>query len=72
MCEKYINKYGTVFLWCEVLNGNMYGPDYLHCFSDCVDGYYDNFNYCPYCGKELLKKSSHDYQERFEENEKER
>lgn len=53
MCYKYKNPHDTVFIWCEILNTQPYGPDYLDCFTDHIDNYYDNFNYCPYCGKKL-------------------
>lgn len=56
MCCKYRNPRGTVFIWCEVANGKEHNGSYLNCFTDGIDDYYSNYNYCPYCGKKLEKK----------------
>lgn len=53
MCWKYINPHDTVFIWCETANGKEHKSNYLSCFTDMVDDYYDNYNYCPYCGNKL-------------------
>lgn len=53
MCWKYKNPYKTVFIWCEISNGKQHISDYLRCFTDEIDDYYDNYNYCPYCGNKL-------------------
>lgn len=53
MCSKYKNPYGQVFIWCAVANGKEHVSDYLRCFADMFEDYYDNYNYCPYCGKKL-------------------
>lgn len=50
-CFKYINPYGTVFIWCNVANSKPYGASYLNSFQDGCEDYADNYNYCPYCGK---------------------
>lgn len=52
-CFKYINPYGTVFIWCNVANSKPYGVSYLNSFQDGCEDYADNYNYCPYCGKKL-------------------
>ncbi len=52
-CFKYINPYGTVFIWCNVANSKPYGASYLNSFQDGCEDYADNYNYCPYCGKKL-------------------
>lgn len=52
-CFKYINPYGTVFIWCNVANSKPYGASYLNSFQDGCKDYADNYNYCPYCGKKL-------------------
>lgn len=52
-CFKYINPYGTVFIWCNVANSRPYGASYLNSFQDGCEDYADNYNYCPYCGKKL-------------------
>ena len=58
MCWKYKNKHGMVFIYCDILNTKEWGPSYLTTFEDMVEGYYSNYNYCPYCGKKLeIKKS---------------
>ena len=58
MCWKYKNKHGMVFIYCDILNTKEYGPNYLTTFEDKVEGYYSNYNYCPYCGKKLeIRKS---------------
>ena len=46
-CFKYINPYGTVFIWCNVANSNPYGASYLNSFQDGCEDYADNYNYCP-------------------------
>lgn len=53
MCYKYKNPKDTVFIWCEVTNTKPYSASYLNVFNDGEDDYYDNYNYCPYCGKRL-------------------
>ena len=53
MCYKYKNPHGYVFIWCEVANGKEHRSSYLCGFRDMYENYYDNYNYCPYCGKEL-------------------
>ena len=53
MCYKYRNPYGYVFIWCNDLNGIKRTSNYLHAFQDWTGGYYDHFNYCPYCGRKL-------------------
>lgn len=53
MCWKYKNQHETVFIWCEIANGEERKSSYLKCFTDGIDDYYDNYNYCPYCGKKL-------------------
>lgn len=53
MCYKYRNPHDHVFIWCSDLNGTKRRSHYLHTFQDCIDGYYDNYNYCPYCGRKL-------------------
>lgn len=63
MCYKYINPHGTVFIWCEELNGVARRSNYLRVFQDGIDGYASNYNYCPYCGKKLevkLKEKTND------------
>ena len=57
MCYKYKNPYGHVFLWCEVKNGKLHGASYLRSFQDMREDYYDNYNFCPYCGKKLEAKT---------------
>lgn len=57
MCYIYKNPHGHVFLWCEVENGKQYGPSYLRSFQDMCEDYYDNYNFCPYCGKKLEVKA---------------
>lgn len=52
-CFKYINPYGTVFIWCNVANSKPYGASYLNSFQDGCEDHADNYNYCPYCGKKL-------------------
>lgn len=52
-CFKYINPYGTVFIWCNVANSKPYGASYLNSFQDGCEDYADNYNYCQYCGKKL-------------------
>lgn len=57
MCYKYKNKHGMAFIWCETLNGKEHKCSYLDVFKDGIEGYYSNYNYCPYCGKKLeIKK----------------
>lgn len=53
MCSKYKNPRGQVFIWCEVANGKEHVSNYLRCFADMFEDYYDHYNYCPYCGKKL-------------------
>lgn len=57
MCWKYINKHGTVFIWCDIANNRVGGASYLRSFRDMIDDYYNHYNYCPYCGKELEVKT---------------
>lgn len=57
MCWKYKNQYDTVFIWCEIANGEKHMSDYLNCFTNGIDDYYNNYNYCPYCGNKLEIKS---------------
>lgn len=56
MCWKYRNPAGHVFIWCEVANGKECRSSYLNSFADIIDDYYDNYNYCPYCGNKLEEK----------------
>lgn len=56
MCWKYKNPHGTVFIWCEIANGKEHRSSYLNCFTDGIDDYDSNYNYCPYCGKKLEVK----------------
>ncbi|MFR1944925.1 MAG: hypothetical protein ACLS20_06465 [Faecalimonas umbilicata] len=56
MCYKYKNKHGMVFIWCKTLNGKEHKCSYLDVFKDGIEGYYSNYNYCPYCGKKLEMK----------------
>lgn len=53
MCWKYRNPVGTVFIKCDKLNNSSTQSNYLRVFTDCIDDYYDNYNYCPYCGVKL-------------------
>ena len=53
MCYKYRNPHGYVFIWCSNLNGTKRRSSYLHTFQDMTEDYYDNYNYCPYCGRKL-------------------
>lgn len=53
MCWKYKNPHGTVFIWCEIANGKEHKSSYLNCFTDGIDDYDSNYNYCHYCGKKL-------------------
>lgn len=53
MCWKYKNKHNMVFIYCDILNGKEHQSSYLRVFKDMIEGYYDNYNYCPYCGKKL-------------------
>ena len=53
MCYKYKNPYDNVFIWCEIANGEKHQSSYLRSFEDMLEDYYDNYNYCPYCGKKL-------------------
>lgn len=57
MCWKYRNKHGHVFIWCDIANSKPYGASYLETFQDRIDNYYENYNYCPYCGKKLEIKT---------------
>ena len=57
MCWKYKNKHGMVFIYCDILNGKEHQSSYLRVFKDMIEGYYDNYNYCPYCGKKLEIKT---------------
>ena len=57
MCWKYKNKHGYVFIWCDIAHNRVGGASYLTGFQDRVDNYYENYNYCPYCGKELEVKT---------------
>ena len=57
MCWKYRNKHGYVFIWCDIANSKPYGASYLESFQDMIDNYYENYNYCPYCGKKLEIKT---------------
>ena len=56
MCWKYKNPHGTVFIWCEIANEKEHRSSYLNCFTDEIDDYDSNYNYCPYCGKKLEVK----------------
>ena len=59
MCWKYKNKHRMVFIYCDILNTKEQGPSYLTTFEDMVEGYYSNYNYCPYYGKKLdIRKST--------------
>lgn len=59
MCYKYKNPGGTVFIKCDIANNKPYGSNYLRTFTDVVEDYNENYNYCPYCGKKLeIKKKS--------------
>lgn len=58
MCWKYKNKHGMVFIYCNILNTKEWGPSYLTTFEDQVEGYYSNYNYCPYCSKKLEIRES--------------
>ena len=58
MCWKYINPYGTVFVKCDVYNTQPWAPSYLCTFTDKYEGYYEDLNYCSYCGKKLEIKDS--------------
>lgn len=53
MCFKYKNPHEMVFIWCEIANGKERKSSYLNCFADGIEDYYENYNYCPYCGKKL-------------------
>ena len=57
MCYKYINKYDTVFIWCEVANTARGSASYLRCFADLIEDYASHYNYCPYCGRKLEDKN---------------
>ena len=52
-CYKHKNPHGYVFIWCEVSNGIECNSTYLRSFQDILEDYYDNYNFCPYCGKKL-------------------
>jgi hypothetical protein len=56
MCWKYKNNHGTVYIYCDILNGKRHSSSYLTVFNDLIDGYESNYNYCPYCGKKLENK----------------
>ena len=56
LCWKYKNPHGTVFIYCDILNGKKHLSSYLTVFNDLIDGYESNYNYCPYCGKRLESK----------------
>ena len=57
MCWKYKNKNGYVFLKCDIANNKVGGASYLGGFMDGIDGYFDDYNYCHYCGKKLEVKN---------------
>ena len=56
MCYKYKNKYDSVFIYCDEYNKNQRTARYLNVFRDTIDDYYDNYNYCSYCGAKLEEK----------------
>ena len=58
MCWKYKNPVNTVFIKCDKLNNQPFQGSYLRVFNDGIDGYYDNYNYCPYCGTKLEIKEN--------------
>ena len=58
-CNKYRNPHGTVFIWCKVANGTEHISSYIRCFTDPIDDYYVNYNYCPYCGDKLEVKDEY-------------
>ena len=53
MCWKYKNPYNTVFIKCDIANNKSYGASYLRTFTDGIDDYYSNYEYCSYCGRKL-------------------
>ena len=53
MCYKYKNPHEYVFIWCDIANGKEHKSSYIMSFQDMIEGYYDNYNFCPYCGKKL-------------------
>lgn len=57
MCYIYKNPHGHVFLWCDIANGKEHKSHYLRSFQDMREDYYDNYNFCPYCGKKLEVKA---------------
>ena len=54
---KYKNPHGYVFIWCEAANGELHRSSYLRTFQNLTEDYYDNYNFCPYCGRKLEEKS---------------
>ena len=58
MCWKYKNPGGTVFIQCDIANNKPLGASYLRVFTDAVEDYNENYNYCPYCGKKLEIKEN--------------
>lgn len=56
MCYKYKNPHDYVFIWCNKANGKEHRSIYLRCFQDISEDYYENYNYCPYCGNKLEAK----------------
>lgn len=53
MCWKYKNPHDEAYIWCEIVNGEKHWSSYLRSFIDGIEDYYDNYDYCPYCGKKL-------------------
>ena len=39
MCWKYKNNHGTVYIYCDILNGKRHSSSYLTVFNDLIDGY---------------------------------
>lgn len=39
MCWKYKNQYDTVFIWCEIANGEKHMSSYLNCFTEMADAW---------------------------------
>ena len=58
MCWKYKNPGETVFIQCDIANSNPLGASYLRIFTDVVEDYNENYNYCSYCGKKLEIKDN--------------
>lgn len=60
MCWKYKNPHGTLFIWCEILNGKEHRSNYL-AVLDKREYYNNAYNYCPYCGNKLEERRQSDW-----------